>query len=158
MTLISGSAGSGENGSGRTVWHPASARPTNRAFCAFEETPADVRRNLIELGWPFTNGKPSQNGPLSMFSPGDDTIIVGDYVQGIAGAYQCDQKIGAQRIALDFISAIFTRFADTRIIRRELHGFWHQHRQLGITAVMTTERTEEYGEIARYGVEGICRR
>lgn len=54
---------------------------------------------------------------------------------------------------MDSIGAVFARFKDFSTVRRELFRIVAALRELGVTAVLTAERTDEYGEIARFGVE-----
>lgn len=158
MTLVSGSAGSGKTIlAAQFLATGIAEHGQSGVFVTFEETPAEVRKNLISLGWPIQEWEENAQWAFVDVSPqpGDETIIVGDYDLGalLARIENAIQKVGAQRLAMDTISAIFAQFDDTRIIRRELHRIASALKQLGITAIMTAERTEEYGDIARYGVE-----
>jgi circadian clock protein KaiC len=63
------------------------------------------------------------------------------------------QRVGAKRVALDSLGAIFNQFSNVSIIRNELFRLTVALKQMGVTALMTAERDEEYGRIARHGVE-----
>jgi circadian clock protein KaiC len=54
---------------------------------------------------------------------------------------------------MDSLGAVFTQFTDASVVRREMHRISVALKQMGVTAIMTAERSQEYGEIARYGVE-----
>ncbi|MBX3082732.1 MAG: circadian clock protein KaiC [Anaerolineae bacterium] len=158
MTLVSGSAGSGKTVFAAQFLATGILKHNQSGvFVTFEETPNEVRKNLISLGWPIQEWEDSGKWAFVDVSPqpGDETIIIGDYDLGalLARIEHAVQKVGADRIALDTISAVYTQFSDKRIIRRELHRVASALKIIGITAVMTAERTEEYGDIARYGVE-----
>ncbi|MGL5508432.1 MAG: circadian clock protein KaiC, partial [Microcoleaceae cyanobacterium] len=62
-------------------------------------------------------------------------------------------KYNAKRISMDSLGAIFSHLADSAQVRNDLFSIAAALRELGVTAIMTAERTEEYGEISRYGVE-----
>jgi circadian clock protein KaiC len=48
---------------------------------------------------------------------------------------------------------VLSRFPNTSTVRRELLRLTNTLRSMGITALVTSERLEEYGTIGRYGVE-----
>lgn len=126
-------------------------------FITFEETPDDIRRNFHSLNWDiskweeeglwtFVDGSP----PLE-----ENSTIVGDYDLGALLSrieYAIKQK-KAQRVALDSLGAIISRFGDPATIRKEIFRIAMAFKEMGITALMTAERTQEYGNISRYGVE-----
>jgi circadian clock protein KaiC len=62
-------------------------------------------------------------------------------------------KTKAKRLSMDSLGAIFTQLTDMSIVRRELFRITYALKKMGVTALLTSERTEEYGDIARYGVE-----
>lgn len=158
MTMVSGSAGSGKTIFAAQFLAAGIVKENQSGvFITFEESPADIRKNLMSLGWPIQEWEESNKWAFVDISPqpGDETIIVGDYDLGalLARIENAINKVNAQRIAMDTISAIFTHFKDVRIIRRELHRIASVLKKIGITAVMTAERDQEYGKIARYGDE-----
>jgi circadian clock protein KaiC len=63
------------------------------------------------------------------------------------------KKVGAERVSVDSLGAVFSQFSDTSTVRTELFRIASGLKSLGVTAIMTAERTEDYGPIARYGVE-----
>ncbi|MEZ4241018.1 MAG: ATPase domain-containing protein [Myxococcota bacterium] len=63
------------------------------------------------------------------------------------------KRVGAKVAVIDSVGAIFPQFSDPNLVRRELHRIAHGLRQLGITTLMTVERIEEQGPVARFGVE-----
>ncbi|MCA9910178.1 MAG: circadian clock protein KaiC, partial [Anaerolineae bacterium] len=157
-TLVAGSAGSGKTiFAAQFLATGIMKSDQSGVFITFEETPADVRKNLISLGWPIQEWEDQRKWAFVDVSPqpGDETIVAGDYDLGalMARIENAIRKVGAERVVMDTVSAIFSQFSDKRIIRRELHRIASGLKQLGMTAIMTAERLEEYGEIARYGVE-----
>jgi len=60
--------------------------------------------------------------------------------------------VGATRVSVDSLGAMFSQFSDQSIVRRELFRIASALKGLGVTAVLTAERTEDYGPVARFGV------
>ena len=63
------------------------------------------------------------------------------------------QKIDAKRLSLDSLGAIFTQLASSTTVRSEVFRIASALKKMNVTAIMTAERTHEYGDIARHGVE-----
>lgn len=157
-TLISGTAGSG-----KTVFAvqflAEGIRQANEGgvFVTFEESPADIRRNFASLGWDIARWEAEGRWAFVDASPqvGEELIVAGSYDLGalLARIENAVRKVNAQRVAMDSLGAILTQFDDIGSVRGELFRIAWGLKQIGVTAVMTTERTHEYGEIARHGVE-----
>lgn len=156
--LIAGSAGSG-----KTIFASqflaAGIRDAGEAavFVTFEEQPADIRKNMRSFDWNIDRWE--ADGLWSFVDaapdPSQETTIVGDYDFGalLARIEHAIAKVGATRIVLDSIGAVFTHYPDATRVRHELFRIACFLRELGVTAVLTAERTEEYGAIARHGIE-----
>jgi circadian clock protein KaiC len=56
-------------------------------------------------------------------------------------------------VVLDSLAALFIQFDNEAVIRREMKRIIVALRGRGLTTVITSERTEEYGQVARFGVE-----
>src|SRR5205085_12677362 len=63
------------------------------------------------------------------------------------------RKVGATRVSVDSLGAVFSQFSDQSTVRRELFRIASALKSMGVTAVLTAERTDDYGPIARFGVE-----
>jgi KaiC/GvpD/RAD55 family RecA-like ATPase len=157
-TLVSGTAGSAKTvlAAQFLVEGVRIAREAG-VFVTFEESPADIRRNLRSLGWDIAAW---ENEGLWLFvdaSPqlGEELQMSGGYDLGalLARLEHAVRKIDARRVSLDSLSAIFARFQNSAIIRYELLRLAMALKRLAVTTIMTAERTEEYGDIARFGVE-----
>ena len=48
---------------------------------------------------------------------------------------------------------VFAQLEDDATIRRELFRIGRALREMGVTSLITAERTEDHGSISRYGVE-----
>lgn len=126
-------------------------------FVTLEESPDDIRSNMLSLGWDiarfetdamwlFVDGSPSVE---------QEDVLVGDYDLGglLARIQAAIAKVGAKRLAMDAIGAIFIRFNDQSRIRAELFRINRTLRSMNVTSVMSCERATDYGETGRYGVE-----
>jgi circadian clock protein KaiC len=63
------------------------------------------------------------------------------------------KKIGATRIVLDSLNALFIQVPDKTLLRTELFRLIQTLKKLGATVVFTGERTQDYGEVTRHGIE-----
>ncbi len=126
-------------------------------FVTFEESPADIRRNVKGLSWDIERWETEGKFAFVDASPelGDQPVVAGEYDLGalLARIENAVHKVGAERVAMDSLGAIFAQFADSAIVRHELFRIAAALKKMDITAIITAERAEEYGAIARYGVE-----
>ena len=157
-TLISGSAGSAKTVAAvQFLIESINRHAQSGVFVAFEESPGDIRRNMYGFGWDLAALE--EQGKLMFVdaSPqvGGETIIAGDFDLGalLARIEHAVNAVGATRISVDSIDAVLNRFGDVATVRHELFRLASALRRMGLTAVLTSERTTEYGAIARYGVE-----
>jgi circadian clock protein KaiC len=157
-TLISGTAGSG-----KTVFalHFLSAgvrdRGENGVFVTFEESADDIRKNMQSFGWDLQAWE--REGKFAFVDASPDphveTIESGpfDLSALLARVEHAVKKVGATRVAVDSLGAMFSQFSDQSIVRRELFRIASALKAMGVTAILTAERIEEYGPIGRFGVE-----
>lgn len=157
-TLVSGTAGSAKT-LFAVQFLAEGIRRSGEAgiFVTFEEAPADIRRNVMSLGWEIEAWE--QQGKWVFVDaspePGQDQVEAGRYDLGalLVRIEYAVKKSGATRLSMDSLGAIFAQFHDSAVVRAELFRIASALRQLKVTSVMTSERTQEYGEIGRFGVE-----
>ncbi len=157
-TLISGTAGSA-----KTVFAvqflAAGIEKSGEAgvFVTFEESPDDIRQNMASFGWDIRQWEERGQWAFVDASPqiAEEIIFAGSYDLGalLARIEYAVNKTQASRVAVDSLGAIFTQLTDYGSIRHELFRIASALKHMGVTAVLTAERINEYGEIARYGVE-----
>jgi circadian clock protein KaiC len=157
-TLISGTAGSG-----KTVFAmqflAAGIRDTNEpgVFVTFEESSGDIRQNMRSFGWDLAAWE--REGKLAFVDASPDpeveTIESGSFDLGalLARVENAVRKVGAKRVSVDSLGAMFSQFSDQSIVRRELFRIAWALKHMGVTAVLTAERVNDYGPVARFGVE-----
>ncbi|MFC1543215.1 circadian clock protein KaiC [Candidatus Neomarinimicrobiota bacterium] len=129
----------------------------NGVFVTFEESPQDIRRNMLGFNWDIQSWETGGQWAFVDASPEpeQEMVLTGDFDLGalLARMEHAVKKVGAKRVSMDSLGAIFTQFSDSAIVRRELFRIASALKKMGVTAIMTAERSQEYGEIARYGVE-----
>ncbi|MFP4345421.1 MAG: circadian clock protein KaiC [Anaerolineales bacterium] len=157
-TMISGTAGSGKTVfAAQFVAEGIQQHDEPGVFVTFEESTEDMRRNMLSMGWDVEGWEAEGQWLFVDAAPqvAEEVIIVGSYDLGalLARIEHAVRKIGARRVAMDSLGAIFSRFEDANLIRTELLRISAALKQMGVTSIMTTERSREYGDIARYGVE-----
>jgi circadian clock protein KaiC len=157
-TLISGTSGSA-----KTIFaiqflaNGIQKCDENGVFVTFEEPAEDIRNNVLSLGWDIKAWEGAGKWAFVDASPqpADTPVVTGEYDLGalVARIEHAVKKINAKRVSLDSLGAIFSRFAEANVVRAELFRVAVALKQLGVTSILTAERTVEYGEIARFGVE-----
>ncbi len=157
-TLVSGTSGSGKTiFAAQFLAEGIKNVHQNGVFVTFEESPQDIRRNMYTFGWDISQWE--QKGQWAFVdaspNPENDAIVTGEFDMGalLARIEHAVNKVQAKRIVLDSIGAIFSQFENAAIVRKELFRIAVAVKKMQVTALMTSERTEEYGEIARFGVE-----
>ena len=126
-------------------------------FITFEESPDDIRKNMKGFNWDISQWEAEGKWSFVDASPqaDEETVISGSYDFGalLSRIEHAITRINAKRVSMDSLAAVFTQFTESGIVRRELFRIAVAIKQMGVTALMTAERTDEYGDIARYGVE-----
>jgi circadian clock protein KaiC len=123
-------------------------------FIAFEEKAADLTANVASLG--FDLESLVRRGQLyidPIHIERSEIEEAGDYdLEGlfVRIGYAVD-KIGAKRVAIDTLEALFSGFQNTAILRSELRRLFRWLKDRGLTAVITAERGD--GSLTRYGLE-----
>ncbi len=157
-TLISGTAGAGKTifalqflSGGITEYGEPGV------FVTCEESPLSIRENAASLGFEiddFTNDGRWTFIDAS-YDPALEEEVVGgfDFSALIARIRYAVTTTGATRVAIDSLGALLTRYEDPHIVRREMLRLSNALRSMGVTSVLTNERSEQAGEIGRFGVE-----
>ncbi len=157
-TLVSGTAGSG-----KTIMAVQYLQAGLEQFdesgvlVTFEEEPEDMVANVAAFGWDMNQHIRNKRLIIIDGTPNSDEVVFEsgqfDLSALMARIETAVKRINAKRVSLDAVSALFPQFTDFHIIRRELHRIVHGLRHMGVTTIVTMERTEEDGGVARFGVE-----
>ncbi len=123
-------------------------------FMSFEEEPADLAANVASLGYDLGDLVARRLLTIDHVKVERGEIDAsGDYdLEGlfVRLGYAIDQ-IGAKRVVLDTIEALFSSFSDTTILRAELRRLFQWLKDRQVTAIITGERGD--GQLTRYGIE-----
>ena len=156
-TLVSGTSGSAKTIFACQFLIEGARLGEGCVFVTFEESVEDLRRNVYGFGWDIAALEREGKWAFVDVSsdPDSSMVVTGDFDLGalLARIEYAVQKVNAKRVSLDSIGSLFNHFDDARIIRNELLRVFAALKNLGVTAIVTAERTQEYGAIARYGVE-----
>src|SRR4051812_266074 len=152
----------GTSGSAKTVFAvqfltEGIRRGQNGVFVTFEESPDDIRKNMTGFGWDLAAWE--RDHQLAFVDvaprPGETPVIAGRYDLGalMARIEHGVRKTGAKRVSLDSLGGIFAQLGDSSHVRAELFRVAAALREMGVTSLITAERTEDHGAISRHGVE-----
>lgn len=156
-TLLVGSSGSGKSLlATEFLYRGITSYGCAGVFVTFEERPRDIVRNVRNLGWDLNELVRQDKLVFIDGSPEPETQEeVGAYdLSGLLAQIKyAVEKVDATLLVMDSIGSLFTQFSDTPLIRREIFRITEILKDLGVTAIMTAERLEEYGMISRHGIE-----
>ncbi|MDB6018387.1 MAG: kaiC [Pedosphaera sp.] len=123
-------------------------------FIAFEETPEELEKNFLSLG--FDLKKLVARKMIAV-----DYVYIERSEIEETGSYDLDglfirlehaiDSVGAKRVVLDTLEVLFAGLSDAAILRAELRRLFRWLKQKGVTAIVTGERGQ--GMLTRYGLE-----
>jgi len=126
-------------------------------FVTFEETPSDIRQNMLSFGWNIEQWEQEGKWAFVNVSPyaEDDLIVNGtfDLTALLVRIQHAIERVGASRVSLDSLGAVFGMLQERAIVRRELLRIGIALKKMGVTALLTAERSQEYGNLAQHGIE-----
>ncbi|MDY7015025.1 MAG: circadian clock protein KaiC, partial [Cyanobacteriota bacterium] len=125
-------------------------------FVTFEESPIDIITNARSFDWDLQ--QLIDEGKLFILDASPDPEgqeVVGNFDLSalIERIQYAIRKYKAKRVSIDSVTAVFQQYEGASVVRREIFRLVARLKQIGVTSIMTTERVEEYGPVARYGVE-----
>ena len=155
-TLIAGAAGCGKTLFALTfLVKGATDYGEPGAFISFEERAGDLAANVDSLGYDLP-------GLLAAGRLAIDHIHVDREQLEQAGDFDLEglfvrighaiDTVGAKRVVLDTMEALFTGFSDAAVLRGELVRLFAWLKDRGVTALITAERGRE-GQLTRHGLE-----
>ncbi len=126
-------------------------------FVTCEETADEIRRNALGLGWDIATWEAEGKFAIIDISPRltENRIEAGEFDFGglMVRIESAVRRIGAKRVSMDSIGALFGQFSDSSTVRREMFRVARGLKELEVTSVITAERIQEDGDLSRYGVE-----
>ena len=154
-TLLCGAAGCGKTLFAMTFLVNGAAQFGEAGvFMSFEERADDLAENVASLGYDLDTLVADKKLVIDHVRIEPSEIEVsGDYDFEpifVRLGYAIDQ-VGAKRVVLDTIEALFSGFTDQTVLRAELRRLFGWLKDRGVTAIITGERGD--GQLTRYGIE-----
>jgi len=154
-TLVCGRAGCGKTlFAVEFLVHGAIDYDDPGVFVAFEETEEDLTKNVASLGYDLADLSKRKKLTIDYIRVERSEIEeTGEYdLEGLfVRLGHAIDSIGAKRVVLDTIEAIFSGFQNTNILRAELRRLFRWLKDKGVTAVITAEQGD--GTLTRHGLE-----
>jgi circadian clock protein KaiC len=154
-TLVCGSAGAGKTlFAMEFLVQGALLHDQPGVFMSFEETDEELTRNVASLGFDLKQLIAEKKLLLDyVFIERSEIEETGEY--DLEGLFlrlgHAIDTIGAKRVVLDTLEALFSALPNEAIIRAELRRLFRWLKEKGVTAVITCERGD--GTLTRYGLE-----
>jgi circadian clock protein KaiC len=154
-TLVCGSAGAGKTlFAMEFLVRGASMFDEAGVFMSFEESDEELATNVASLGFDLHQLIADKKLILEyVFIERSEIEETGEYdleALFLRLGYAID-SIGAKRVVLDTLEALFSALPNEAIVRAELRRLFRWLKEKGVTAVITCERGE--GRLTRYGLE-----
>ncbi|HTB79491.1 MAG TPA: circadian clock protein KaiC [Opitutaceae bacterium] len=154
-TLVCGGAGCGKTlFAAEFLVHGAMQFDDPGVFMAFEETEAELKANVASLGFDLA-GLVRRKKILFEHIHIERSEIheTGEYdLEGLfVRLNHAIDSIGAKRVVLDTLEALFAGLPNEAILRAELRRLFRWLKDKGVTAVITAERGRE--QLTRHGLE-----
>ena len=154
-TLVCGTAGSGKTLLAMEFLVRGATRYNEPGvFISFEESSRELAQNSASMG--FDLPALEKAGKLALdfvFIERSQIEETGEYdLEGllIRIKYAID-SVGAKRVVLDTVEALFGGLSDEMLLRSELRRLFRWLKEMGVTAIITGERGE--GTLTRHGIE-----
>ncbi|HEY0710294.1 MAG TPA: circadian clock protein KaiC [Polyangia bacterium] len=154
-TLVCGAAGCGKTLFGlEFLINGAIKYDEPGVFIAFEETADELISNAASLGFNLKRLIAQKRVALDFVRIDRSEIEeAGEYdLEGLfVRIGHAIASVGARRVVLDTIEAVFAGFTNEALLRSELRRLFHWLKDRGVTAVITGEQGQ--GTLTRYGLE-----
>lgn len=131
-------------------------------FVTFEERPHEILRNLRNFAWDIDALHESEKIVFVDGSPPEvKEVKIGavEWLEPVLTQIQyVVEKVGAKRLSIDNLGTVFTRYGDAesnKQIRQQLFYFADAIKKMGITSLISTERTENQSVLSQHGVEAF---
>lgn len=123
-------------------------------FVSFDEKRTDIETNFASAGFGFAETVTARRVRIeSIPVTFDYSLEAGEFTLDalLMRLEQAIHAMAANRLVLDSLDALFSRFSDTPNLRYELSRIFQWIKEKGITAIVTSEKGE--GTLTRHGLE-----
>jgi circadian clock protein KaiC len=154
-TLVTGSAGCGKTLMAlEFLVRGATEYNEPGVFMAFEETAEELTKNVASLGFDLDELQAKKRLAIDyVYIERSEIEDTGEYdLEGlfVRLGYAID-SVGAKRVVLDTVEALFAALPNEAILRAELRRLFRWLKAKGVTAIITAERGENL--LTRHGLE-----
>lgn len=154
-TLVSGSAGCGKTLlAAEFLVRGATQFGEPGVFMSFEETEAELQANVASLGFDLASLVRRKQLLLEhVYLERSEILETGEYdLEGLfVRLNHAIDTVGAKRVVLDTLEALFAGLPNEAILRAELRRLFRWLKDKGVTAVITAERGRD--QLTRHGLE-----
>jgi circadian clock protein KaiC len=154
-TLVCGAAGCGKTlFAAEFLVRGAAQFGEPGVFMSFEETEAELKSNVASLGFDLAGLVRRKKIVLDhVYIERSEIQETGEYdLEGLfVRLNHAIDSIGAKRVVLDTLEALFAGLPNEAILRAELRRLFRWLKQKGVTAVITAERGRD--QMTRHGLE-----
>ncbi|MBU4231412.1 MAG: circadian clock protein KaiC [Desulfobacterales bacterium] len=123
-------------------------------FMSFEETSEELAKNVASLGFDLADLEKQKLLAMDfVYIERREIQETGEYdLEGLfVRLGHAIDSVGAKRVVLDTVEALFAGFPNEMILRAELRRLFRWLKDKGVTAIITGERGE--GTLTRHGIE-----
>jgi circadian clock protein KaiC len=157
-TLISGGTGTGKTVIlNEFIYRGITQFKENGVYVTFEEDKKDIIKNVRGFGWNYAALIAQKKlAFVDAGAFGDVTLESGqnyDLSPMIARVKYALKKVKAKRLAIDCLDNLFARFQNKDAVRQALCQIIAELKDLGVTVLMTAEKTGPEQSLSRYGIE-----
>ena len=158
VLLVTGSAGTGKTVLlNEFLYRGITEYGETGVFVTFEERPSDIVQNVGSFGWDYR--RLQEEGKLLFvdLSPVRDSYVEvsNDYELSpiMLRIQQAVRKIGARRVVLDSAASLFSQLNNRDKVRRFIFQICQDLKEMGITALISSEQPDSGSATAGYTVE-----
>jgi len=157
-TLIVGGAGTGKTVIlNEFIYQGITQFKENGVYVTFEEDKKDIIKNVRGFGWNYASFVAQKKLAFVDASALRDVTIEGgqnyDLSPLIERVKYAVKKVKAKRLIIDSLDSLFSRFQNKDVVRQALCQITAKLKDLGVTSLMTAEKSGPEQGLSRYGVE-----
>jgi len=153
----------GGTGTGKTVflneflYQGITQFKENGVYVTFEEDKRDIIKNVKGFGWNYTSliaqKKLAFVDASVLKAMTFETDQSYDLMPLVARIKYALKKVKAKRLVIDSLDNLFSRFKNVDMVRQTLGQIIAELKDLGVTVLMTAEKSGQEQHLSRYGVE-----
>ena len=151
----------GTTGSGKTVFALQFLAAGVNSFgqpgvlVTLEEPPGELISNMSSFGWDLAGLVDGGRIAVVDATNRGEEVVRGefDFAGLSARIAHAVKEVGAQRLVMDPLDALFISFGEAREVRKALHGVARSLRPLGVTTVMTAEQAAYAGPFTGFSAQ-----